>query len=334
MDYHDQPRVRPGVPTGGQWTTLGHADAGVSLSDAPGSGLYGGDVLGRLAALRRQGYVEPLAGRAGDDPRRSDGVGGWWFAHFYSAEYGAPGGDYPQMPDDYTPNRTGGLALSGRRRTHRMSYRTAGDRFALRMPSATSIKAFDRERGGTFDIPVSAVDADGRLVSGWVRVTRTGPRWTTTGLGSFGADTEAQVSEAVAAVLEARRPSTALRQVGDLLERHRVRLSAGGNSMVAVRSSFIGRAGYDEDTGTMAVDIRGKLYGYDVPRVAFAEMAVSNHPGKVYNRLIRGNRRVQVTRCGRCLRFFAAANRHTCPTGHGRRPGTRNGAARAVFGSS
>src|SRR6478752_5617130 len=162
MGYLDQPRVRPGVPAGGQWATFGHADSRIVLTDAPTHGLDATGFGTRIAVLRGRGYVEPLAFRAPDDPGRADGVAGWWAAHFYAAEYGAVGGDYPQMPDDYTPSRTGGHAMSGQRRTHWMAYRSGVDGFTLRMPSATSVKAFAAETGGTFDLPVSAVDAHGR----------------------------------------------------------------------------------------------------------------------------------------------------------------------------
>ncbi len=121
-------------------------------------------------------YVLAVAVRGGPDPRHAHGRATWWGAHFRTAEYGGgtPAGqvgEYPQMPDDFTPKRTLGQALSGHRRTHRMAYINKAGGYTLRMPSATSIKAFDRQTGGTFDVPVSARDAAGRSVSGWVRVT-------------------------------------------------------------------------------------------------------------------------------------------------------------------
>ena len=81
------------------------------------------------------------------------------------------------MPDDFTPKKTAGQSLSGHRRTHRMAYSDHAGGFTLRMPSATSIKAFEKETGGTFDVPVSARDAAGRTVAGWVRVTRHRGGW-------------------------------------------------------------------------------------------------------------------------------------------------------------
>jgi hypothetical protein len=126
----------------------------------------------------------------------------------------------------------------------------------------------------------------------------------------------------------------ALRQVGDLLQRRRSRLAANGDRLVDVRSSFIDQAGYDDDTGTIAVTIRGTLYGYSVLRITFTELTVSDHPGRVYNRLVKGRHRAAVQQCPGCGRFTAAGRSHTCPTGPTSRPGTRNDAARgAVAGA-
>ncbi len=317
----NQFRVRPGVPTGGQFASMSHAESVISLSDAPGRDTLNGDALARrLDRLREEGYVEPVAVAAGQDPRSSSAGSDWWATHFVTAEYGDQRGDYPQMPDDFTPKKTDGRALSGNRRTHRMDYQTADRSFALRMPSATSIKAYEQGTGGTFDIPVSASDRSGNSVSGWVRVTRSGRDWTATGLGDFGERTGAQVSEAVSSVLEARRPSRALAEVGDLLAKHRERAHAAGERFVPVRSTFISSVGYDDDEGTMAVAIRDRLYGYQVPRAAFSALTSASHPGKVYNAMVKGHTRTELGRCEQCGRFYAEGNAHTCPTGHKDRP--------------
>lgn len=308
-----QPRVRPGVPQGGQWTSFEHPESAVSLSDAP---VGRSDVAERLARLADEGYSPPIAVRATEDPRSSRHRAQWWDTHFVTAEYGAASGDYPQMPDDFTPNRTGGRALSGNRRTHRMAYRTADDSLTLRMPSATSVKAYEAETGGTFDLPVSAIDGQGRSVSGWVRVTRSGRDWTVSDLGGFGDTTGMQVSEAVSAVLESRRPSRALTQVGDLIARHKARRAAAGAPLTAVPSGFISSVGYDDATGTMAVAIRDRTYGYRVPREVFEAVANSHTPGGVYNRLVKGVDRVGVSRCRDCGRFFGNGAAHVCQTNH------------------
>ena len=202
------------------------------------------------------------------------------------------------MPDDFTPRRTIGQALSGHRRTHRMAYRDHAGGFTLRMPSATSIKAFEKETGGTFDVPVSARDAAGRTVSGWVRVTHHRGGWASTPVGDFGPRTGAQVAESVAAVLEARRPSRALSEVGDLLARRRERQRAQGVPVSAVKSTFIAGVGYDKATGTMAVAMTGgRLYGYQVPPEVHRAVAESTSPGGAYNALVKGTGRAGIARC-------------------------------------
>ena len=69
------------------------------------------------------------------------------------------------MPDDFTPKRTTGQALSGHRWTDRLAYRVHSGGFTLRMPSVTSIKAFEQQTGCTFDAPVSAQGAVSRWAS-------------------------------------------------------------------------------------------------------------------------------------------------------------------------
>jgi len=284
-------------------------------------------------------YVPAVAVRGGPDPRSAGGRELWWGAHFLTAEYGGRArqgrvGEYPQMPDDYTPGMTSGQALSGHRRTHRMAYSNHAGGFTLRMPSATSVKAFDGEVGGTFDVPVSARGAAGRTVSGWVRVTHHRGGWAGTPVGDFGPRTGAQVAESVVAVPEARRPSRALDQVGDLLARRRERERAQGVPVSAVRSSFIAGVGYDKATGTMAVAMTGgRLYGYQVPPEVHRAVAQSGSPGGAYNALVKGTGRAGIARCAQCGRFYPDTAGHRCPIQHAKRPATtRNVLARDAAG--
>src|SRR6478672_3390547 len=326
-----QPRVPPGVPTGGRFATSGHDEAAISLSDATAVGLSevlrgDGSRPTRRVALVSGNYVPALAVRGGPDPRHTEGRATWWGAHFLTAEYGGRTqqgrvGEYPQMPDDFTPRRTMGQALCGHRRTHRMAYSNQAGGYTLRMPSATSIKAFDRETGGTFDVPVSARDAAGRTVTGWVRVTRHRSGWAATPVGDFGPRTGAQGAESVAAVLEARRPSRALNEVGDLLARRRERQRAQGVPVSAVTSSFIAGVGYDKATGTMAVAMTGgRVYGYRVSPEVHRAVTESTSPGGAYNRLVKGTGRAAIARCAKCGRFFADTAAHACPARHQLRP--------------
>ena len=85
-------------------------------------------------------------------------------------------------------------------------------------------------------------------------------------------------------MLEARRPSRALNEVGDLLARRRERQRVQGVPVSAVRSTFIAGVGYDKATGTMAVAMTGgRLYGYQVPAEVHRAVAESTSPGGAYN---------------------------------------------------
>lgn len=317
--------MQPGIPTGGQWSPFEHSESVISLDD--GAVTAARQLLAerpqRVESLRGGQYVAAVAVRGGDDPRSTRLRKEWWDTHFVAAEYSGDEIDYPQMPDDFTPRRTGGRALSGNRRTHRMSYRTAGDKFAIRMPSATSVKAFEAEGNGTFDIPVSAADRNGNSISGWARVTRSGTDWNATALGDFGEKTGAQVGEAVASVLEARRPSQALKNIDDLLTAHRERKTSHGQMMSQVQSSFISSVGFDEESSTMAVRMSDRLYGYHVSAADYRATVASSSPGATYGKLIKGSQRVGVERCPDCGRFSPSEVAHTCPITHRARPETR-----------
>lgn len=322
-----QKRQPAGQPIGGQFAPESRSESSVSLITAPA--VTARDT--RRAALVHGGYVSPIAGAALDVPGLAEGAGDWWDTHFVRAEYRPDGGGYPQMPDDYTPGGTAGQALSGGRRTHRMAYTGAG--VTLRMPSATSVKRFAAEQHGrTFDVPVSA-EFPGGTVSGWVRVTRHGDHeWSVSGLG-FRDQDSAYVAEAVSAVLESRRPSRALEQVGDLLERRRQRIASGGTKIdPTTRSSFISGVGYDQSSGSMLVKIGARSYGYKVVREMFEAVRGAKHPGQVYNRLVKGRPRTEVESCEKCSRFFAAGSSHRCPSRHRQptaAPSPQNLAARA-----
>ena len=217
MKASEQPRIPAGAPrsTGGQWATVTRREAAVDLSED------------REAATAAGEHV-PAIFTTGDD-RPDHQAGRWWETQASLAEWAGEGAAFPKMPDDWTPRRTGGTADSGLRHTHRMTYTSNG--FALRMPSATSIRSFSAANRGAFDIPVDATDEHGRSITAWVRAVQHKPgHWSVSGLG-FGGVTDAKVSEAVASVLESRRPTRALRQAGDLIEKHRQRLADQGETL-------------------------------------------------------------------------------------------------------
>lgn len=310
-------RVKPGVPAGGQFAPINRPEATSSeLSDS--SSVVESFIADRRERIRSGGFVQPAAIQmAFVDPRSSAHVREWWEVERATAEYGHESGSYPQMPDDYTPSGSAGNAISGRRRTHRMAYSGAG--VFLRMPSATSIRRYAAEIGGqegkstTFDVPVSSIYPGGE-VTGWVRVTRSPDgSFATRGLG-FSRESSAYVAEAVQCVLEARRPSRALAETGDILERRRQRAARIGTTVESIRSSWIKSSGYDKATGTMVVTTATHQYGYKVPAEVFTKVTESMAPGGVFNQLVRGRaKRVEVRQCALCQRFTADMDLHRCP---------------------
>lgn len=315
MNTTPQPRQPIGVPAGGQWADREHAESEIMLGaetarSQTASGAY--DDAERHRAMLEHGYVPPTFSPALDDPRTTRQRRPWWDQHFVSGEHRSDDAGYPKMPDDYTRSKSGGRALSGHRRTHRMAYSAPG--VTLRMPSASACKRYAAETGSTFDVPVSAVEESGKSLSGWVRVTNTGPgSWSAQGLG-FGGYTDAKVSEALSSVLEARRPSRGLVQTGDLLQRHRERVAAHGAELSTVTPGWVSAVGYDEDEGLMVTQTsRGDVYGHQVDQDSYDAVRGGYSPGRAFNQLVKGSPRAQVAQCEHCGRFHAATTSHSCP---------------------
>ena len=312
MSIDFKPRQPKGIPVGGQFAPVTHAEPGAILADTR----HRQAMAERGALFRSHGFVPAATLQAMNAPTTTEHREEWWNRNFVAAEYRTPGKNYPQMPDDYTPANSLGQAMSGHRRTHRMNY--GNKDIQLRMPSATSIRRFSGENGNpTFDVPVSVSVKGGAPVQGWVRVTKTGPHsWETTTLAGNGGATGEQVAEAVAAVLESRRVTTALAKVPDLLTARKQREAAKGAAMSPVASSFIDEVGFDENTNTMATRIGNKLYGHKVSKQFFEAVRASERPGAVFNKLVRAHQRAGVIQCGKCGRVSSTAVSHTCPTGH------------------
>lgn len=305
-------RVAPGVPTGGEFTHRTRDEAAVTLQRAAGNVTEAERQL-RHDALRLGGFVPAVATpivRGAADARQ------WWDAEFARGEYQGEDGGYAKLPDDWTPARTGGNALSGHRRTHRIRYEN--EEVSLQMPSATTIKAFAAGVGyETFDVPVSASYPGGN-VQCWVRVTRNGPgEWSVSGLG-MDDKASAYVSEAVSAVLEMRSPSTALIRNPDLMARRRARFASGGVKISqTAKSGFISGVGYNAADGTMAVKIGNRHYSYRVSQEVFNRVRGARSPGQAYNMLVKGREHAnEVSSCEKCGRFFAADAQHRCPSRH------------------
>lgn len=268
----------------------------------------------RRRALREAGYIPAGSGIADGSPRSTAGIDTWWESHFNRAEF-APKGSYHQMPDDFTPNMTGGNALSEHRRTHRMLYQGAG--VAVRMPSATSIKRFSDEIGRqTFDLPVEA-EYPGGTISGYVRVTQSGKdTWSISGV-NMPEPGNAYVSEAVGAVLESRRPSMALTSVRDLLRRRRERIAAAGVIVKPIeQSSWIRGMGYNRAASQMVIQLGNRTYGYHVAEARYKAARESWAPGKIYNELVKGRGRFELAFHNVCGRFYNAKKPHRCPSAH------------------
>lgn len=303
------PRVSAGVPTGGQWREREHPEAArfglpSSLSDPAWEA--------RLAQLQRAGFIKAASMRTTLDPGHATNRQQWWGHSFVTAEYGHHEGGIEQMPDDNTPAMTPGRSRTGHRRTHRMAYR--GQQVTLRMPSATAIRRFaGQSRNRTFDAPASAQTPAGTH-HGWVRLTPgTDGRWDAQGLG-FDGNQEVYVAEAARAVLESRRPSRALAQVGGLIERRYQREQAQGVTNTPVPSTWIRSLGYDKTTTTMVMTTSGRVYGYHVRPDTYHAVAHSYSPGRAFNHVVKGRApRVQVRQCPRCARFTSSAAGHQCP---------------------
>ena len=312
-----QLRQPKGVPIGGEWAVAARGESGTRLCAASPVGLTAEEASERHQALLDAGYV-PAVATGGLNPDSTAHLEQWWGDHFVTAEYRASGEGFAQMPDDNTPGMTGGNALSGNRRTHRVKYH--GEDVTLRMPSATAIKRFAAGTDETtFDVPVGGQypDANGadQLVSGWVRVTKSpNGNWTAVGMG-FPAGGDEAVAEGVASILEARRPSHALRDAGSLIAKHRARLAAQGAPLQAMSSQWISAVGYDDASGVMATQTaNGHIYGHLVSKARFGAVAQAPSPGSMFNKLVKGSERVEVANCPACGRFFSATNQHSCPT--------------------
>ncbi|QOD05710.1 hypothetical protein [Pseudarthrobacter sp. BIM B-2242] len=312
MSTSTQPRQPQGIPTGGEYAAFAHGEPGFQLKFAKDRQ----SMAERRELLRSAGFIPATTLQASAHPSTTEHREDWWDRNLVAAEYRSTGTKtYPQMPDDYTPAKTFGQAMSGLRRTHRMKYEN-GD-ISVRMPSATAVKRYSAENGNpTFDVPVSVSIKGAAPVQGWVRVTKTGPSsWEATAQGGSGANAD-MLSEAVAATLESRRPSIALKRIPDLLEAHRQREEAKGDPLEPIRSSFIDAIGYDESTGTMATKIGEKVYGHRVSKDFFELVKNAERPGSIFNKFIKGNPGAGVQKCPRCARFFTPDKAHTCPTAH------------------
>lgn len=289
-------------------------------------------VWDRAARLLEDGYVSAGVLVNSGDVRSTRDRADWWEKARLTAEYGPLA--VPQMPDDNTPARTGGAALSGDRRTHRVKYEGRNG-FAVRMPSNTAMNRYADEleaagQNATFDVPVHAVGPTGNTIQGWVRSSRLGPnRWSTSFVTENGQHAKddtfrTSVAEAVSAVAEARRGEiqTAIMKVEDLYQRAEERERTQGVVLQEVQSNWITGAAYDEANAQIHIAASGKDYVYkDVSREEAEMLLTARSAGSVFHQIIgRGRKQVKdgagvSTQCGSCKRFSPPGSKHMCPSG-------------------
>lgn len=278
----------------------------------------------RSRELESGGYVPALAEGAYYDPRKAGNaarLAEWWDTRRMQAEYTDSDVGYAQMPDDWTPSRTAGRAMSGHRRTYRRRYEGAG--VNLRMPSAASIRSFaETQKGKSFDVPVEGT-FDGGTVSGWVRCTKTEDGvWITEGL-DFGAK-QRQVAEAVSAVLEVRKVTRALSGWESMDERRADRMRRAGARITPVKDSgFIEGFGVNPVAGVTFTKIRDKVYANAVVTDMKSLMAQDGRSkGRIYNEQIRSQPPLgPASTCEKCHGVYHPSfGSHVCLRGGAKPP--------------
>jgi hypothetical protein len=298
------PRQPRGIPIGGEFANHSRTESQIGLNPEL-RGFHGEERTKRAAALIHGGFVPVTS----TEYLPSRTAAGWWNAAYARAEH---------RP----------------RRLRRSSYRGGG--VSLTMPSVNQIRKHSAKIGHeTFDIPVSG-NFPGGSVQGWVRVTRNKPGvWSVSGPGMT-KEAQAYVGEAVSALLESRRISTAMTEETDLIARRRQRFARGGVAMSKTeKSGFISGVGYNDAAQTMAVKIGKRHYSYSVSKDVFAQVRAARSPGQAYNILVKGTARSEaVTSCDNCGRFSTVSAGHRCPSSHrpmtaGAKPGNTEARIRA-----
>lgn len=295
-----QPRRPQGTPVGGQFDR--------KVGNHPEINLTETYIEGRSAAIVAGRYITPMALQFAD-PRGAVRRRQWWDLAEWTQEHNHHLGDYPSMPEQLADGR-------------RVNLRTYdNDHAAIRMPSASAVRTYAAGLADpkTFDLPIEYADADGRMIRISMRVTALagGHFHVTAPNGSN--ETRVRAAEAARAVLEAQRPLRALRDIGDLLQRHKDRVPNGVFKMAPVESSFIEAVGYEPVNGEMLVAMKaGKVYNYKVPDYVFDAVIASPSVGRAYTRYVKGAPRADVEMCRTC-RQWASVEGHVCED-HGSRP--------------
>lgn len=298
----------------GRGQYAGHVRSGPagSLSDADRSDIQ--LLLDRRRQLQDRGYLPAVATwSTATSARSAEGIEDW---HEQARRNASVGSGYPLMPDDYVPGRQDkahGRSAGGNLRVPRRLYEGGG--LAVRMYDVSTIRQFASDSDGTFEMPIELEGQAGNSIIGHVRVTKNGPgQWSVEPLG-FPPNVSWRASEAVTSILESRRPAHALRDAGDLLERHRQRLAKAGAAMETDRlnSSWVRGVGYNRASEEMVIQLGDRTYGYRVDESIYRAVRESSSVGGQYNALVKHNAaRVPVQQCPDCRRWFNEDRGHQC----------------------
>lgn len=271
----------------------------------------------RMARLQAEGYANAAIIPGNEHQNTSPAE--FWNKSVLAGEYRGEKTDYPKMPDDFTPSRTTGRSIEGLRRTHRMRYK-GQDGIELRMPSASSVKLFSGAHNNpVFDVPIEYTTETGQTAQGFVRVKKVGNgAWQTRMIGGDPKKptiNEIKAAEAVAAVLESRRPSTGLMDAGNLLDQHKRRTArwGGTTSEKVMAGGSIKEVGYNPSMGVMTANVAGRLIGRSVPPEVHRELMTTDDPLRVWQHMVRRARTVDVLKCVKCGRVHLAQTAHVCP---------------------
>lgn len=314
------PRQPRGIPIGGEFAAHNRSEAQIGLSPEL-RGFTEEERAKRAAALLHGGFVPVTSTHY--LPSRT--AAAWWNAAYARAEHQPDGEGYSKITDFWDAE-----GVHRPQRLRRANYRGGG--VMLTMPSVTQIRKHSAKIGHeTFDVPVSG-SYPGGTVQGWVRVTRNRAGvWSVSGPGMT-KEAQAYIGEAVSALLESRRISTAMTEQTDLMARRRHRFAQGGIAMSKTeKSGFISGVGYNEAAQTMAVKIGNRHYSYRVAKDVFARVRAARSPGQAYNILVKGSTRGEaVLSCELCGRFSTVTAGHRCPSAHRQpQPGQKPGNAEA-----
>lgn len=312
IDGHGNIHRGRGIPLAGAFA--GHVRSGPSGSLNSEERADIRRMLERRAQLETDGYVAAVASYSqGTSARSAENIEGWYAQARRNAGVNT---GYTLLPEDWAPagvTAAVGKSVGGRRRIDRINYEGGG--LAVRMYRASTIKRFAKAHGGTFEFPIEIEGTAGRSMIGHVRVTQNEPgKWTVEPLG-FPANVSWRASEAVASILEARRPSHALRDAGDLLAKHRERIASAGTILQedASGSSFVKAMGYNRASQEMTIQLGERTYGYHVDEEIYEAVQQASSVGARYNELVKNHaERIPVDQCTSCKRWFNADRGHQC----------------------